>query len=74
MTWITLATALLKVVSLIMGYVKDKQLLDAGEAKNAVKAMEAVNAEVEKVRAAIAAIQSSPEWAERLRRLADRDK
>ena len=74
MGWISLASGLLKLVNLIFGYIDKAQLLKAGEAQNAVKAMEAVHAETEKVRASIAAIRTSPEWAERLRKLADRDK
>lgn len=74
MGWLSLAAALLKFVNLIMGYVDKKQLLDAGEAKNAVKAMEAVHAEVEHVRSSIAAIRTDPGYAARLRQLADLDR
>mgnify|MGYP000373123573 CR=1 FL=1 len=73
MGWASLALALVKLANLVMGYLDKKQLLDAGEAKNVVKAMEALHAEVDKARAAIAAIRTDPTYADKLRRLADRD-
>ena len=71
---LALAAGLLKLVNLLIGYFNDKQLIDAGKAENAVASMAAVNAEVEKSRAAIAAIHASPAWAQRLQQLANRDK
>jgi len=74
MGWVSLALALAKLLNLVMGYVNNRQLMDAGGAENVVKAIEQVNLEVEKARSTISLIRTDPKWAERLRQLADRDK
>lgn len=74
MTWLQLALLFMKVVNGIISVIDKEKMLTAGEARNAVKAMEAVHGEVEKARWAIAAIRGNPEWHKRLQELADRDR
>lgn len=73
MIWIQLAAGLVKLANLVMGMVDREQVLKLGEDRNVVKAVESINADVEQVRGSILAIRSNPVWAERLRKLADRD-
>lgn len=43
MTWVTILRLVLGVASKLAGYVKDKQLIDAGKAEQAVQSLEAAN-------------------------------
>ena len=50
--WLSLAVALIKGAAAIFGYLRDKRLMDAGAAAEAIKSLEAANAAVEKANAA----------------------
>lgn len=73
MGWLSLAAGLMKFVNIILGMIDRERLMKAGEARNVVKAMEELNAEIAKAHGAIGALKSDPIWIERVRKLGDRD-
>lgn len=52
MSWIGLISGLIGLVSSLVKWAQDRQLIAAGEAQNALRALEQANAEVEKGRKA----------------------
>jgi hypothetical protein len=52
MSWLALLTGLLKLASIIAGFVQQKKLLEAGEAIAIKKSLEETNARLERARAA----------------------
>ncbi|MCI0527788.1 MAG: hypothetical protein L0Y56_10145 [Nitrospira sp.] len=67
MGWVSLLTALLKIGGLIAGYLKDKQLMDAGKAKAIVEGMEHVSAMVDDAGKGADGMQFDTDWSRRVR-------
>lgn len=61
MSWLTILGALLKLASRIAEIVRDKQLMDAGEAKAIARSLGEQNARLEKALAAGRAARSAAE-------------
>jgi len=59
MTWLALVSGLVKIVSGIVGYLGNRQLLDAGEAKGINLGLTKTLAQIDKARAARRAVDHS---------------
>lgn len=67
MGWLSLATALLKIVGLIAGYLKDRQLINAGKAEVIVEGITHVTNMVDDAAKGAAGMQFDTDWARRVR-------
>lgn len=67
MGWVSLLSGLLKIVNLIAGYVKDKQLIDAGKAEAIVDGTNHVAGMVDDASKGAAGMQFDSEWSQRVR-------
>lgn len=76
MSWISLITGLVKLVSVLAEYMRDKRLIDAGAAEGILQANTATLGVIEDARkgrdAMLAGDGDSAEWAERVRRKYER--
>lgn len=64
---ITLLQLVLGFASKLMGYLSDKQLLDAGEAKNAQQALQESRDALERARATSRRVRDDPEYRDSVR-------
>ena len=67
MPWVAILNGLLQIVNLVAGYVKDKQLIDAGKAEAIVAGMSHVSAMVEDAAKGAAGVQFDTDWTQRMR-------
>jgi len=67
MGWLSAAAALLKLVNIIAGYLKDKQLIDAGKAEAIVDGVTHVSGMVDDAAKGAAGMQFDSEWSSRVR-------
>jgi len=67
MGWISLATALLKIVGLIAGYLQNRQLINAGKAEAIVEGITHVTAMVDDAAKGAAGMQFDTEWSRKVK-------
>lgn len=67
MPWLSLLSGLLQLVNVLAGYVKDKQLVDAGKAEAIVDGMQHVSAMVDDAARGAAGMQFDTDWSKRVR-------
>lgn len=73
MTWLTLLKSVLSVANGLIRFMGDRQLIEAGEAKNAMAALKKAQTHVEKAKAAQDRIDSDPDYRDRVRKRFTRD-
>lgn len=73
MGWLSLASGLVKLLNIVTGYMKDKQLLDAGDARAISRSLTAVGGRLEKARKAQIRLRNDPEYRDRMRERSTRD-
>lgn len=67
MGWLSIAAGLLKIVNLIAGYLKDRQLIDAGKAEAIVEGTQHVSAMVDDAAKGATGMQFDSDWSKRVR-------
>lgn len=61
MGWLTLLKTLLSLADTLAGHLRERNLMDAGEAKNVARAVMEAQASVDRARAARAAVRDDPD-------------
>jgi hypothetical protein len=61
MTWLAILKLLLTVAETLTGYMREKQLLDAGEAKNLARGLQEALHVIEEIKAAKRALKHDPD-------------